>query len=110
MRIYYLKQANAQQVATTLTAIVQSITNAQQTQGASPFSPSMSIVADTRTNALIVTGVTRDFNEIGALIQHYDPGSQTTPPPAATPLVPASTPPKDAATPAEAPVPAAAPK
>jgi len=75
IRAFHLKKANATNLADTLTNLYRAKLQAEQAAGASGRSLPTSIIADARTNTLLVTGSRESFKSIAEMIKQLDTGS-----------------------------------
>jgi type II secretion system protein D len=74
IRAFRLKKANATNLADTLNNLYRAKLQAEQASGASGRSLPTSIIADTRTNTLLVTGSRESFKSIADMIKQLDTG------------------------------------
>ncbi|MFW5839186.1 MAG: secretin N-terminal domain-containing protein [Planctomycetota bacterium] len=72
IRVYPLQRADASELAPTLTQFFQAKRQAEQQAGSTGRSLPVSIVADARTNALLVAGSRESFAAIEQMIQRLD--------------------------------------
>jgi len=75
IRAFPLKKASATNLADTLNSLYQAKLQAEQATGASGRSLPTSIIPDTRTNTLLVTGSRESFKSIADMIKQLDTGS-----------------------------------
>ncbi|MDP6542500.1 MAG: secretin N-terminal domain-containing protein [Phycisphaerae bacterium] len=75
IRAFPLKKASATNLADTLNSLYQAKLQAEQASGSSGRSLPTSIIPDTRTNTLLVTGSRESFKSIADMIKQLDTGS-----------------------------------